>query len=542
VLLLDDLLASAAVRLEWIAFAPMRSDRVLLGGALSDARQAADRVLFAQRASVLEPVDLRAWASRRGVREARFPSEQAVAKSPPGGESLREADVVLDLTGGEAVAATRGASPAVWRLRGVAVDGNDLAQDTLAARAVLNGWATVDFELHLPTDGLAGSDALTVGICPVHPSSPLLTNAYLAASARQLIVRRLESAASAGRGGHDVRTGTAGVSAVSGWRTASPSASVEPPACDGAVASALSGARLLARTAARQLRKMLWEPQWFLLVGRQPSSRVLPDPRHLRAIFPPPGTYWADPHVVEYAGRVHVFFEEFIYAEQKGRISTLTLDSTDRPSPSSVALETDSHLSYPDVFVHNGRLFMIPEGASSGRVDLYECGGDSSAWSFCRTLLPDTPLVDASIVEWNGRWWLFGSLKKPAGLRTAELLLLFSADDPVTGSWREHRQSPLLADVTDARPAGAPWRGGSSLYRLAQDGARGYGSGIVVNEVSRLDEAGYEERRVAMLRPTWARGLCGVHTLNRAGDVVVMDACRWVRRDPRRPRTDEMLG
>jgi hypothetical protein len=150
-------------------------------------------------------------------------------------------------------------------------------------------------------------------------------------------------------------------------------------------------------------------------------------------------------------------------------------------------------------------------------------------------------LLDASLVEWDGLWWMFASLKKPAGLRTAELLVLYVSEDPVTGAWRPHPLSPLLADVTNARPAGAPFVFGDRLYRLAQDSSGSYGRGIALNEVLSLSPVDYSERRVATVRPDWAWGICGTHTLNRAGDMVVMDASRYVVRDPRRPRAESML-
>jgi hypothetical protein len=101
--------------------------------------------------------------------------------------------------------------------------------------------------------------------------------------------------------------------------------------------------------------------------------------------------------------------------------------------------------------------------------------------------------------------------------------------------------SPLLADFTNARPAGAPFVVGGRLFRLAQDGSKGYGSAIAVNEVLCLTPTDYTERRVTRLAPTSAATICGTHTLNRAGHTVVMDECREVRRSLLRPRADSLL-
>jgi hypothetical protein len=543
--MLDDFVSSARIQLDWIAVTPARTQsRVEKAGALTRTLAAIDRLLFAQRIGTLEPTDVKVWAREHAVPFDELPIDQNASMTWRASQHTHDPNIILDLTGSQQPLLTPRADVAIWRLSGVRISSNDSRHERASVvRAVFAGSPTVTFELEETTGDLSAHRRVTAGVCPTHPSSPLLTNAYLAASAHQLIVRRAknfrpvspvsnEASANASKArradsavelGGSANTRTSPTQATAG----------EVPLRD--------VSRTVARTALRQVRKMMWEQQWFLLVGRQSPHRLLPEPRDLETFLPPAGRYWADPHVVPYEGRVHVFFEEFLYAERRGRIAVTTLDSDCRPGPVKVALELDSHLSYPNVFVRNRRLYMVPEGASSGRVDLYECQGDVTHWSFRRTMLQNTPLVDVSVVEWQGLWWLFGSLKKPPGLRTAELLLLYWTDDPTTGKWREHRLSPLLADVTNARPAGAPWPNGSRLYRLAQDGSAGYGSGIVVNEVLRMDEDAYDERRVASLQPVWDKRLAGAHTLNRAGDVVVMDACRWVPRDPRRQRTDAML-
>jgi len=543
-MLLEDLVSSKRVQLVGVAALPAFEEQADGPRPVTGALLAADRLLFTRRAGVLQPVDVSVWARRHAIPLDALAAGPGVARAWVADLQAGEPHVVLDLTGADPPEEIAGAGQTVWRLRGVRVSTDDLCpQRASVVKAVLGGSPTVAFELNESAGVGSGDGRVTIGVCPTHPSSPLLTDAYLAASARQLIVRRLESLSLARASRGDAPAGVAG--AVAPQRPQAgprPALGTQPSqGSAGPLSLATAGARVLVRTLARQACKMAWEQQWFLMIGRQPSGLLLPDPRDLETLLPPPGRYWADPHIVEYEGLIHVFFEEFLYAERRGRIAVTTLDSAGRPGPVSVALDLDSHLSYPDVFVHDGRLFMIPEGASAGRVDVYECRGGPRDWVFRRTLLHDTPLVDASVVEWRGRWWLFGSLKKPAGLRTAELLLLYSADDPVTGEWREHRLSPLLADVTNARPAGVPFRHGQKLYRLAQDGSRGYGSGIAINEVLRMDPAEYDERKVASLSPAWDRRVCGVHTLNRARDMVVMDGCRWVPRDLRRQRPDAML-
>jgi hypothetical protein len=489
-----------------------------------------DERLFGRRAELLAPVDLR---------------PRAGAGRP---------DIVLDLTGRDEDADDfADADPEIWLLKGVPVRprSRDAGPPETAAD-LLRGAQVATFELRMRVAGPGGSRVLHTAVCPRHPTSPLMTDEYLAASAWQLVVERLRAAARTrgGSGGDVVESEGTAESQRAGARpeaeaSPAPGAQGVAPATPSRVAGLRPGPGAVAafawRTAGRQARKAIFEKQWHLLVGAVEADRLLPDPASLQPVTPEPGRYWADPFVVVHEGRTHLFFEEFIYASRRGRIATVTLDEWGRPGAERVALELGSHLSYPCVFSHEGRTYMVPESAGTSSLDLYECLEMPARWEHRRTLLSGVRLVDASVFRWNDLWWMFASLKKPAGLRTAELLVLYMSEDLVSGVWRPHPASPLLADVTNARPAGAPFAVGDRLFRPAQDGSVDYGWAITMNEVVTLTPGLYAERRLGTLRPDWAKGLAGTHTINRAGGVVVMDACRYVVRDPRRPRAESMM-
>ena len=51
---------------------------------------------------------------------------------------------------------------------------------------------------------------------------------------------------------------------------------------------------------------------------------------------------------------------------------------------------------------------MLPEGSLSGQLTLYRATDFPLAWQPERVLL-ERPLIDASMVKWEGRWYLLGS-------------------------------------------------------------------------------------------------------------------------------------
>ena len=540
-LLLDDLAAGEQITLAGLTVVPELGGPPPVAGRLAGALARVDGLVFGRRARSLGTAsadDVCAWAAERGIPVDVAGSVGSGSFGTAG--SGAPPDVLLDLTlearaSASVTAASGDALRApVWWLQGVPVAAGDIhGRLPQAVDAVVRGRRVVAFELCARALGERDGVVLRRGLCPVHPSSPLMTGEYLAASARQLIVQML------GNGALTPPPGGVGGATAS----AQDRAGARPPARRSAgehVRELAAAARFFMRAAASQRPKVASEAQWHLLAGEQPADALLPDPSRLGGVAPPPGTYWADPFVVTHAGVTHVFFEEFVYATRCGRIAVSTLDAGGVPGPPRTALDLGTHLSYPCVFVHDGHLYMAPEAADGGSLDLYECAGAPDRWERRRPLVEGVPLVDATIFPWDRRWWMFASLQKPAGLRTAELLLLYSTDDPVDGVWTEHPQSPLAADVTRSRPAGAPFVRNGRLYRLSQDGSRDYGWAISVSEVLTLTPEAYADRQVALIRPEWAPDLCGTHTLNRDGTQVVMDACHVVRRAPWRARAQSM--
>ena len=545
--LLDDLTASGTVELTEVSLTPNEPSSPRASATLSRRQRIlarGDERLFCGRAELLAPVDVRAWARERDVLVA----ESWAATTTEGGAEGRDAmaatvDVVLDLSGGDGSSALCAqARLAVWWLEGAPVRVGGVHADLPeVVTSVLRGSRVIGFTLHARLPGRSETAVLDRAICRTHPSSPLMTGVYLAASARQLMVEKLTNASpeSLQRDVSSEVTNRAQTELHSGTTAPAPATPRTPSfRSAGADNSIVATSTFFARVAGRQVHKAVFEQRWNLLLGEQSPERLLPDPALLRPLLPPPGRYWADPFPVEHDGRTHILFEEFLYEERRGRIAIMTLDENGRPGQARIALELDSHLSYPCAFKREGRLYMIPENAESGSLDIYECVGLPDKWVRRRSLLEGVRVVDASLVEWQGLWWMFASLKKPAGLWTAELLVLYFSEDPVNGVWRKHPLSPVLADVTNARPAGAPFVFRKRLFRLAQDGSKGYGWAIAVNEVLSLTPTHFAERRVAFVQPRWAKALCGTHTLNRVGRTVVMDECRYVRWAVRRRRCD----
>jgi hypothetical protein len=136
-------------------------------------------------------------------------------------------------------------------------------------------------------------------------------------------------------------------------------------------------------------------------------------------------------------------------------------------------------------------------------------------------LLTGITASDATIVEHGGRLWMFATTCDGSGSFSDTLSIFHSAH--LRGPWKPHPANPVMLDQSCARPAGAFVRRHGKLWRPVQDCRAGYGTGIGLAEVVRLDPDGYAQKLHSVIRsaPGWpGRRL---HTLNRAGAFECID-------------------
>lgn len=285
------------------------------------------------------------------------------------------------------------------------------------------------------------------------------------------------------------------------------------------------------RIVGRGIEKALHVEQWSLAFrfGNGPGdARAVPaNLEGFTRIPQPRDRDWADPFALEKNGRYFVFFEELPYALGKAHISMMEIDREGRCSAPVRVLERDYHLSYPQLLEHDGELYMVPESAKNRTVELYRCIDFPLRWRLERRLLEGVRCVDATLHCSGERWWLFANAAVGESRGYDDELHLFHSPS-LAGDWQPHPRNPVKSDARGARPAGALyWREGA-LYRPAQICVPRYGAGIALNRVLRLTPRDYAERQVKRILPGHGDGLFGIHTVNRAGYLTVVDA--FIRR------------
>lgn len=358
------------------------------------------------------------------------------------------------------------------------------------------------------------------------------------------------------------------------------------------VGNALLLAGVLARNYVRNVvSELLRHEQWTIgVVPRPPEAVLEADERLWIRWMPCPSRrfYRADPFGVEEDGVLRILVEEFDYRERRGRLVSVaaTLDGRPRapgrsaPDPSDgggadprdgagadprrrggmsprrgggpesrrrdggspgrtgpeghdaepVGLpwqeDGDTHVSYPFLFRHEGDTYCVPETAEAGAARLYRARHFPAEWDVVATLVEDFPALDPTVFRHGGRWWL---LCTDGGTSGGQYRLHGWWSRRLTGPWTPHPLNPLKTDVRSTRPAGTPFHHKGGLYRPAQDGSRGYGSGLALNRVLELTPSRFREATVAYLAPDPDGPFPdGLHTLSGVGDRTLVDGQRRV--------------
>lgn len=231
--------------------------------------------------------------------------------------------------------------------------------------------------------------------------------------------------------------------------------------------------------------------------------------------------YYADPFLFAHGGRRWLFCEEYPYATAKGILSVAAIDAEGRPGRPRPCLEAPTHLSWPQVFAHGGAVYMIPESAGAGRVELWRATDFPQRWTLDCVLIDAIRAHDPLLRVGPDGAYLLATLDDDGG-SSWDALGLFAAPS-LHGPWRACGDHPILVDASAARPAGPFVAKADGLWRPAQDCRGGYGAGLAVCRVTRLDAGGYAQEVAVRLGPPPLPGAEGAHSLCRLGDLEAID-------------------
>ena len=232
------------------------------------------------------------------------------------------------------------------------------------------------------------------------------------------------------------------------------------------------------------------------------------------------GRYAADSFCFETKNTNYILFEDYDYKTSKGKIGLLKLGENLDSIDIKTILDKPFHLAYPFVFKHERNIYLIPETAENGTIELYKWNEANANFDFQQVLI-HVAGVDSSIVYYENCWWIFCGIKDDL---PNEKLHIFYADK-LTGKYKAHGLNPVKTDPAGSRPAGQFVVNNDVLFRPAQQSVKWYGEKIRWFKINLLTPRSFSEEYVGELKPqsSWKYNE-GLHTFSQTSEIMTVDA------------------
>lgn len=245
-------------------------------------------------------------------------------------------------------------------------------------------------------------------------------------------------------------------------------------------------------------------------------------------VLPDDGThFYADPFPFNHAGNDYIFVEDYPHNTKKAIISVSRIEDGIAGKPIPV-IEEPYHLSYPQVFRHDGEIWMLPESSAGKKLVLYRAKNFPLEWERNTVLRENTHLSDATLLKHEGLFWLFATDTEGHGSTSDMLVILYAKY--LQGPWTEHPSNPIIIDRAAARPGGAFIKSGDQISLPVQDGTLEYGGGLGLVTLTKLNKTEVTFTSATAIEAGGNWPYPKIHTLNRFGNLEVIDGIASVKK------------
>lgn len=240
-----------------------------------------------------------------------------------------------------------------------------------------------------------------------------------------------------------------------------------------------------------------------------------------KTIDNPPYAWAADPFLVEYEGKVFLFAELFLYKSERNGVIGYCEYENGCFSDWKISMDNHWHLSYPNVFVKDGKLMMCPETYQKKEVSIYELVELPNKWKIHKIILYDVMLVDSTFLSLENQHFMFSF--KPSFIGNEGSLIQYK----ISEDYQVLSEKIISSDISVARPAGNFIKNKNKIFRVCQISGCNYGEGIKITKVESVWPE-YKENIVKTIYPSDIlvdsnKKIDGIHTFNSLGDLEVID-------------------
>lgn len=230
----------------------------------------------------------------------------------------------------------------------------------------------------------------------------------------------------------------------------------------------------------------------------------------------------ADPFIVsENNNSLEILVEKFTTGELDGKICIMNYNTATGFSKPETIVNSDIHLSYPLVYQNADKKYVLLTELH-GSLLVYEYDDSKKRLSNGKVLI-NTSLVDASILKYDNRYWIFGTLLDHG--KSNRLYIYYS--DHLFGQYQPHAGNPVKDNLDASRGAGSIFDVDGKYYRPSQNCSNYYGESITINKIVKLSPTEYEEEKYMVISPNKNQDFkFGIHTINGMGNFIVADGIK----------------
>jgi len=265
---------------------------------------------------------------------------------------------------------------------------------------------------------------------------------------------------------------------------------------------------------------------WHVAYRKLPCGTVLTDiETPFKVIRNNLCAFAADPFLFEYNGKVYIFAEICSVIRKGGMIGYSCFDGK-KFSKWKVVIKEPYHLSFPNIFMKDESIYIVPEAFQSKCLYAYRAVDFPDVWERSKTILSDIECVDSVFADSGNNEYLFTyEITDPNNKALYKYLI---------SDWTALNDTRTLvrSDSENSRPAGNFFRTeDGTLYRVAQDCKDSYGSAVVFNRVNELNKDAYSEETVQRVERGGVNldkktNYSGIHTYNGTNRFEVIDL-KW---------------
>ena len=230
--------------------------------------------------------------------------------------------------------------------------------------------------------------------------------------------------------------------------------------------------------------------------------------------------WFADPFILSIDDDwIVLLAEEKVFKTNRGRLVKLTISArTYKLLNVKPILELDTHLSFPLIYVDNGKIYVCPENRRSGELPIYEYDSEKDLLINRKVLIPQ-PLVDSQIFKINNQYFIFSVCQN--GDKNFDSTLIIYESDSLLGPYR--KKQVVVSDNKNKRGAGSIFEMDGRIIRPSQDCSVSYGGSVLLNSLT-YDGNQFYESIIGKLEPVRCMkyGL-GLHTFNIYCGICVVD-------------------